>query len=67
MDESFITKSVVHAPELSGALAWLNVDAPLSLNQLRGHVVLIDFWTYCCINCMHVQPVLHELERRFAD
>jgi len=65
MHDSFITRGTVHAPELSGAIAWLNVDAPLSLNALRGHVVLLDFWTYCCINCMHVQPLLRELERRF--
>jgi len=67
MKEAFLTRETVHAPELSGALAWLNVDAPLSLHALRGHVVLIDFWTYCCINCMHVQPTLQELAWRFAD
>lgn len=67
MDDAFLTRETVHAPELSGALAWLNVDTPLSLNALRGHVVLIDFWTYCCINCMHVQPTLQELSRRFSD
>ena len=57
----------VRAPELPTAVTWLNVDHPLSMEELRGHVVLLDFWTYCCINCMHVLPDLKALERRFAD
>ena len=60
-------RETVHAPELDGALAWLNVDRPLSLAELRGCVVILDFWTYCCINCMHVVPTLRELERRYAE
>lgn len=55
------------APALDRALAWLNVDRPLSLAELRGCVVILDFWTYCCINCMHVVPTLRELEARYAD
>ena len=43
------------APELKPHFAWLNTDRPLTLaKELKGHVVLLDFWTYCCINCMHV-------------
>lgn len=57
----------VHAPELDGALAWLNIHRPLSMRELRGQVVILDFWTYCCINCMHVVPTLRELERRYRD
>jgi thiol-disulfide isomerase/thioredoxin/sugar lactone lactonase YvrE len=60
-------KESVRAPELDGACAWLNVDHPLSLRELRGSVVLLDFWTYCCINCMHVLPTLREIERRHRD
>ncbi|MBI4702644.1 MAG: redoxin domain-containing protein [Deltaproteobacteria bacterium] len=52
------------APELDGAQAWLNVERPLSLRELRGCVVLLDFWTYCCVNCMHVLPTLRAIERR---
>jgi thiol-disulfide isomerase/thioredoxin len=55
----------VHAPELDGALGWLNVSRPLAMRELRGYVVLLDFWTYCCINCLHVLPTLRELEKRF--
>jgi thiol-disulfide isomerase/thioredoxin len=64
--DSYRTKGVVRAPELDGALAWLNVERPLSLRELRGCLVVLDFWTYCCVNCMHVQPTLRELERRHA-
>ena len=54
------------APSLEGGSAWLNTDKPLTLEQLRGHVVVLDFWTYCCINCLHVLPELERVERRFA-
>src|SRR4051794_31872125 len=57
--------SPIRAPELSGAVAWLNVPAPLSLESLRGKVVLLDFWTYGCINCIHIIPDLQKLEARF--
>lgn len=57
----------VRAPELDGAIAWLNTPAPLTLAQLRGKIVLLDFWTYGCINCLHVLPDLQRLQARFAD
>lgn len=60
-----IHKPTLHAPELDGGLAWFNTRRPLSMKELRGCVVLLDFWTYCCINCMHVLPVLRALEERF--
>src|SRR6185436_12703924 len=56
---------LLRAPELDGGIAWFNADRPLSIRDLRGHVVLLDFWTYCCVNCMHVQPVLAAIEQRF--
>ena len=57
----------LHAPELGPGLAWLNTDRPLRFaRELRGQVVLLDFWTYCCINCMHILPDLEHLEQRFA-
>lgn len=55
----------VRAPELS-ADAWLNTERPLSLRDLAGRVVLLDFWTYCCINCLHVLPDLKYLEEKYA-
>jgi thiol-disulfide isomerase/thioredoxin len=57
----------IHAPELEGGVAWLNTDTPLSLMKLRGKIVLLDFWTYCCINCMHVIPDLKKLEAKYAN
>jgi thiol-disulfide isomerase/thioredoxin len=55
------------APELPADFAWLNTDRPLGFSkELRGQVVLLDFWTYCCINCMHVLPDLAYLEEKYA-
>uniref|UniRef100_A0A3Q2P7E6 NHL repeat containing 2 n=1 Tax=Fundulus heteroclitus TaxID=8078 RepID=A0A3Q2P7E6_FUNHE len=48
-------------------LEWLNTEEPLSLSkELAGKVVLLDFFTYCCINCMHIFPDLHQLEKRHS-
>lgn len=44
---------------------WLNTDAPLSLEILRGNLVILDFWTYCCINCMHILPDLKWIENKY--
>jgi len=57
----------VNAPEFPEELEWLNTDRPLSMRQLKGKVVLLDFWTYCCINCMHVIPDLKRLEKKYAN
>src|SRR5262245_5432755 len=46
------------APELEGGTAWLNTAGPLRLKDLRGKIVLLDFWTLCCINCIHTLPDL---------
>ncbi|HVX86568.1 MAG TPA: thioredoxin-like domain-containing protein [Phycisphaerae bacterium] len=60
--------NIVHAPDFPADFAWLNTDQPLSFHgNLKGQVVLLDFWTYCCINCMHVLPELDALEQRFKD
>jgi len=57
----------IAAPSLDGAVAWLNVAAPISLLQLRGKIVVLDFWTYGCVNCMHILRDLKTLEQRFPD
>src|SRR5271170_4861968 len=51
----------------SGARGWLNTSEPLTSERLKGQVVLVDFWTYCCINCMHVIPDLKFLEEHYKD
>lgn len=57
----------VRAPEFSGGRGWLNTDKPLSLAALKGKVVLLDFWTYGCINCIHIIPDLKRLEAKYAN
>ena len=55
----------VRAPELVGDRGWLNTDKPLSIAGLKGKVVLLDFWTYGCINCIHIIPDLKKLEAKY--
>ena len=62
------SRARVRAPELHGAGGWLNTGGrPLTLAGLRGKIVLLDFWTFCCVNCLHVIDELRALERRFPD
>lgn len=57
----------VRAPQLQGR-GWLNTAGrDLSLADLRGRIVLLDFWTFCCINCLHVIDELRPLEEEFGD
>lgn len=56
----------VRAPELTGR-GWLNTAAPLSVRDLRGRFVLLDFWTFCCINCLHVLDELRPVEEQYAE
>ena len=55
------------AAEFPDGLDWLNTEQPLSIADLRGKLVLLDFWTYGCINCMHNFPGLKQLEAEYAD
>ena len=57
----------VRAPEITGGRGWLNTEKPLSLATLKGKVVLLDFWTYGCINCIHIIPDLKKLEHKYAN
>ncbi|WP_225913908.1 thioredoxin-like domain-containing protein [Leptolyngbya ohadii] len=57
----------IRSPELSQTLPWLNTLHPLSLRGLRGRIVLLDFWTYGCINCLHVIPDLQYLKEKYAQ
>ena len=54
------------APELTND-TWLNVDAPLRLADLRGKVVLLEMWTFGCINCQNVMPALKEWHAKYND
>jgi len=53
-------------PALDGAVQWLN-SAPLSAQQLRGKVVLVDFWTYSCINCIRTLPYIRAWAEKYRD
>jgi cytochrome c biogenesis protein CcdA/thiol-disulfide isomerase/thioredoxin len=53
-------------PELTGAVAWIN-SPPLTADQLKGHVVLVDFWTYSCINCLRSIPYVRAWAERYKD
>lgn len=64
--EGDLMMDVARAPELTGISAWIN-SAPLTMESLRGKVVLIDFWTYSCINCIRTQPYLNAWHEKYAD
>jgi thiol-disulfide isomerase/thioredoxin len=55
----------VKAPPFPQDAKWLNTGGPMELKDLRGKFVLLDFWTYCCINCMHILPELAKLEQAY--
>lgn len=58
----------VRAPELIGKGGWLNTGGKeLTLADLRGRIVVLDFWTFCCVNCLHVLDELRELEEKHRD
>jgi DNA-binding beta-propeller fold protein YncE len=58
---------VFKAPELEGAAGWLNTAGPLKLADLKGKIVILDFWTLCCINCIHILPDLDKLEKKYPN
>ena len=53
------------APELAGSI-WINTSAPLRLADLRGRVVLLEMWTFECVNCQHVLPTLTAWYREYG-
>jgi thiol-disulfide isomerase/thioredoxin len=59
---------VVRCPEFPASLTWINTRRPLTVAvDLKGRVTILDFWTHCCINCMHVLPVLSRVEEIFSS
>ncbi len=65
--EQFEGRTDLPLPEFPEGLDWLNVSAPLRVADLRGKVVLFDFWTYGCINCIHMIPTFKALEEKYPD
>lgn len=61
-------KPLIHAPKLNAAnLPWFNTRVPFDLPDFKGKLAILDFWTYCCINCIHVIPTLKRIEESFPD
>ena len=57
---------ITRAPDFDRpGLVWFNVPAPLRLADLSGRLVVLDFWTFCCINCFHTHPTLRRIEEAF--
>jgi thiol-disulfide isomerase/thioredoxin len=66
MADSLLDKPVIHMPHL-GKGEWLNTPHPLSREQLRGQVALVDFWDFTCVNCLRTLPYLKAWHERYAD
>jgi thiol-disulfide isomerase/thioredoxin len=67
VDSEFAGRADLPAPEFPPNLDWINVPAPLTMEALRGKIVLFDFWTYGCINCIHMIPTLERLEEKYGN
>ena len=57
----------IKAPTFEGGVEWMNTAGPLEVKDLRGKFIILDFWTYCCINCMHILPELKKLEHAYPN
>ena len=70
-DDAILDQIFAHretrAPSLDGGVAWINSAGPIDIKDLRGKFVVLDFWTFCCINCMHILPELKQLESRYPN
>lgn len=62
-----MTSARVRAPEIPRSLEWFNTEEPLWLADQRGKVVLLDFWSYGCINSLHIQTDLRHLAQKYPD
>ena len=61
-----LEKRIIRMPELAEGV-WLNGGRPFTRQQLRGQIILIDFWDYACINCIRTLPYLRQWQQRYAD
>lgn len=65
--QTSLAKSKPDAISFEKGLPWLNVSRPLTLKDLKGKVTILDFWTYGCINCIHVLEDFRKLEKKYGD
>lgn len=66
-DPQEIYEGQVPAPEFPANLDWINTENPLTMQGLQGKIVIFDFWTYGCINCIHMIPVFEQIEEKYAE
>ena len=65
--DAFVDFSVYpKAPELSGIAGYINAPENLTIASLRGKVVLVDFWTYTCINCLRTLPYVNSWNEKYS-
>ncbi len=57
----------IDIPDFPAGMQWLNTSKPLTKEDLKGKFVILDFWTYCCINCIHILPELKKLEKAYPN
>jgi len=57
----------IAAPDFPADMTWINTGGPVRMRDLRGKFVILDFWTYCCINCHHILPELKKLEHKYPN
>ncbi|MCU7944700.1 MAG: redoxin domain-containing protein, partial [Candidatus Thiodiazotropha sp. (ex Cardiolucina cf. quadrata)] len=65
--DEFQRNLVDTSAEFAPGMPWLNVERPLTFDDMLGKVVILDFWTYGCINCIHVLADLKKLEKKYGD
>lgn len=66
-DTNGLFNANIPAPEFVGITRWLNTEKPLTMKELRGKVVLVDFWTYTCINCIRSLPHVTGWYEKYKD
>ncbi len=60
-------RRIANVPDFPRDMEWLNTGGPLRKRDLKGKFVILDFWTYCCINCIHILPELKKLEQAYPN
>jgi len=66
-DDKSTYEGQIAAPEFPAGVEWVNTNRPLTLAELHGKIVILDFWTYGCINCIHMIPVLKQIEDKYPN
>jgi len=66
-DVDYTWSGDVNAPDFPEGAEWINASGPIHMTDLRGKIVMLDFWTYGCINCIHIIPDLKRLEAEYPE